>query len=275
MEWEELDCAIAELEAKLTPPADDPGKTAGHGPLFWREMWDLAARIQEGFKESRYPSKTEKDAAWSKFAALRKMASRRQQEEWRIRTGQSRALRDEIMAILDGARPGELTIADRSASDRLKALGLELKRAGDRLTELKEEMLAEQKQECFKALQDVRRAHDSLWSEIRQLRDKARTEQHERAEANLAKNRDRLEKALQARTYFQERVKELHAKIASAWNEEWKTHAGERLTEIENKIIDIEASITRIEGWIAEDKGRAGKGGKRTLKQDGEEAKEA
>ena len=130
------------------------------------------------------------------------------------------------------------------------------------LTAAKDEMIAEHKQECFRALQEIRRSHDACWAEIRQLRLKRRSEQQERAQANLEKNRERLEKTLEALRYFQECAQELREKIASAWNEDWKLRASKRLTEIEAKILDIESSITKIEGWIAEDEGKAKSGSK-------------
>jgi len=258
MEWEKLDQLIADFEARLAPKPE-PEASLGLGAAFWRETWEAAARIQEGFREARYPTKEEKDAAWARFAAIRKVASRRQQEEWKERTGVSRKHRDEIFAKIEAARPTGISASDRHAADQLKSLAEALKEAGEQLSQAKDEMLAEQKQECFKALQEVRRAHDALWSEVRQARLKQRSEQAERAQANLAKNHERLEKATQALTYFQARSEELRTKIAEAWNEEWKTRAAERLTEIDAKILDIEASITRIEEWIKEDEGKAKK----------------
>jgi hypothetical protein len=252
MEWEELDGLITEFEARVAPAVDSASENP-NSTGAWREIWALAARIQEAFRDAHYPEKDLKDQAWSRFSGLRKTATRHQQTAWKQRAGTSREHREQILAALESARLTEFSSSDRQASEKLKKAGAVLKQAADMLTAAKEEMLAEHKQDCFKALQEIRRAHDKFWSEVRQERTKARSEMAERASANLEKNRERLGKAQQALVYYQGRAEEMKEKIATAWNEEWKARAGERLIELEARVLDIQRSITQIEAWVAED----------------------
>src|SRR5437588_11222337 len=98
MDYEELNNLIGRLKESVEDC--DPKKG------YWKELWNLAKEIGAGFKETRYPTKDEKDQAWKEFELLREQARRRseesrarfekQQEEWQQREQLSSRLRAKV-----------------------------------------------------------------------------------------------------------------------------------------------------------------------------------
>lgn len=223
---------------------------------YWKGVWELAAKIQEGFRTSHYPTKVDKDAAWDQFTQLRKIASRRQHRVLRKRSRSSRDWRGKILAKITEATPEGLDPAASSTPGKLRDMSNALREAGDMLTSAKEEMLSEQKLECFRGLRSARRAQEKVWAEIRKLRSKQREEFRTRMEANLEKNRERLKKSVAALEHQQKRRDELTQKIAEAWNTSWKEKAEGWLVEIDTQITDLEGVVERMKTWVKEDEDR-------------------
>lgn len=100
---------------------------------------------------------------------------------------------------------------------------------------------------------EIRKIHDAWWESLK----KQRSEKHEdfqiKVRTNLERNYERHRKATYALESCRSHADKLRDKIASAWNEDWKDKAYVWLSELEDKIRDIEQSIDRIEEWIRED----------------------
>jgi hypothetical protein len=107
MEYKELDALIEQL--KVAVEDNDPQKG------YWKELWALAKQIGSGFKETRYPSKADKDDAWNKFQELREQASARsgedrariekQKQEWEGRQERSSQARSIVEGKAAQTRP--------------------------------------------------------------------------------------------------------------------------------------------------------------------------
>jgi hypothetical protein len=107
MEYKELDALIEQLKEAVED--NDPQK--GH----WKELWALAKQIGSGFKETRYPTKSDKDDAWNRFQELREQASARsdedrtriekQKQEWEGRQERSSQARSKVEGRAAQTRP--------------------------------------------------------------------------------------------------------------------------------------------------------------------------
>lgn len=221
--------------------------------LTWKDIWAKASEIQNGFKGIRYPTKAQRDEAWQRFNSLRDEASRRNQDESDNRRWKSDSHRSDILRQIESARPTTFFGFDPPDVNDMKALGQVLREAGQMLSKYKGEMLGEHKQECFEAIQDMRKVHDAWWAELDRARYRRRQEREARIRNNLERNYERHRKATQALAYYRSRADELHSQIATAWNDSWASKAEVWLSEIEDKITDIERSIEQIEEWIRED----------------------
>lgn len=62
MEPLQLDSEIADLERRSRDAEDDP--------RLWKSIWEQIRRIGAGFKETRYPSHEEHQAAWDRFQTI-------------------------------------------------------------------------------------------------------------------------------------------------------------------------------------------------------------
>lgn len=76
MEPLQLDSEIADLERRSRDAEEDP--------RLWKSIWEQIRRIGAGFKETKYPSHAEHQAAWDRFQAVVsdvKQAQQRQRAE--------------------------------------------------------------------------------------------------------------------------------------------------------------------------------------------------
>ena len=107
MDYRDLDSLIDRLDEQVHE--SDPRKG------YWKELWALARKIGDGFKDIRYEKREEKDEAWRRFQMLcekareRGNANRREmnkrQSEWEQRKSKSEQTRMGIEGRAAGARP--------------------------------------------------------------------------------------------------------------------------------------------------------------------------
>ena len=182
-----------------------------------------------------------------------KSGQRRERDE---RQGRSRYWTDMILSEIEGSRPCSLFGFMPPDVEEMKCLGRKLRDAGQMLSRHKDEMLGEHKQECFNRIQEVRAVHDAWWEMLTQHRSQSFEERQARIRANLEQNYERHRKATAALESCRAHADELRDQIASAWNEDWRSRAEGWLSELEDKIRDIESSLERIEEWIREDESK-------------------
>jgi hypothetical protein len=259
MDWETLDKLIDELEGMI----DSKVGKGLYGVIVipipshvtWGAIWAKAAEVQNGFKGVRYPTKAEREDAWQRFNSLRDEASKRRKEENDARRWESKSHRSEILRKIESARPSTFLFHQPDVEE-MKALGRVLWEAGQMLSQYKREMLGEHKQECFDAIQDMRKVHDAWWAGLDQARCERRQDRQARIRSNLERNYERYRNQTQALENCRSCADDLRSKIASAWNDNWASDAEGRLSELEDKIADIERSIEQIEEWIREDESK-------------------
>jgi len=249
-QWLILDSLIREFEFLLK--TEDENGEVSESRLNWKEIWGKAAEILQAFKEVKYPSKTQHDDAWKKFKTLHDAASKLSKEERETRKVSSETLMKEIFEMIKKGVPSEEFKAEPANEEKMKELGALLNEAGKKLGESKQEMLTEHKQECFNEIQKVRELHDKWWAEVKKEKLRRREEYLNSVKENLKKNHERLEKANQAYDSCKKHVDELKEQIANSTNESWIVRATGWISELEVKIVDIEKSIERINGWIKE-----------------------
>ena len=249
-QWLILDSLIREFEFLLK--TEDESGEISISKLNWKEIWGKASEILQAFKEVKYPSRTQHDEAWKKFKTLHDTASKLSKAERELKKNTSEALMAEIKEMIVKAVPTEELAAEPANEEKMKNLGQLLNEAGRKLGECKEEMLTEHKQACFNEIQKIREQHDTWWAEVKKEKLKRREDYLNSVKENLKKNQERLEKARNAHESCLKHVDELKEQIANSTNESWVLRATGWISELEVKIVDIEKSIERINGWIAE-----------------------
>jgi hypothetical protein len=249
MDWNDLDRLIEQFGSMVAVAT----ASFRYEQPDWKVIWSKSTEIQNGFREARYPTRQQRDDAWTRFSTLRQEASGRADRDHDERRSQSEYHRDIILHQIDSAGPTTLVLFGDPDIAEMKHLGQVLNEARKMLSANKAEMLGEHKQECFTRIQDVQESHDAWWVHLKQIRS---TERRDRIRSNLEENHERHRKASDALDSYRSRADALRAKIASAWNPSWAEGASERLAEIEEKIEDIEESLERIEDWIQKDEER-------------------
>jgi hypothetical protein len=247
----------------------------------WDETFELIKEIQEDFKNKkiRYPTKSERDAAWQRFFNLREEAY---QTKRKLAEEKSKGHFNEINRLLGDAdysgfvetimNIGSMGLLQTTPDD-MKWKGKKLREAGTLFKSVKHEMTREHKVEIHERIVSIRESHDAYWEQYKQYRGeraKIQEEKHraweerqerrkaakERIKANIEKNEEKLSKARDALRRHQQRRDDLRDQIASAWSDSFRDRAEGWLDEAEDKISDIEQHIDRLEGWISEDESK-------------------
>lgn len=240
----------------------------------WRPFWELARQIQERFKNTRYPTKEQREEAWRRFNMLRDEGNRRATEEREKFGRQSEELRNLILSKCNGiswSRVNDtLFFFDQTTADQVKAWGRYLGEAMAMLRDHKHEMLAEHKQQCFERFQEIKESHEHFWRQYRESRasqqanwEAKRTQHRQRRaeiaakiESNRANNCAKRRKALEALARQRSSVDDLREKLSETNSRKWQGIYETWIAEAEVKIDDIESSIRRMDEWIEEDERR-------------------
>jgi hypothetical protein len=119
MDYSELDRLVSQLERLVEESNPRKG--------YWGELWSLVRQTGSGFKETRYPTREDREIAWSRYQDLVERARARSEEnkkrlewnerEWKQKQDNSESLRDKIQAKAAGSRP--LTDFERGLGDIL------------------------------------------------------------------------------------------------------------------------------------------------------------
>lgn len=90
------------------------------------------------------------------------------------------------------------------------------------------------------------------WAE-RQIR---RETQRKKILSNIESNQRRLSNAIEGLERFEEKRDDLKNKILSAWDDQWKDGAMQRLEKLEEKISNTVENINKLRGWIESDESK-------------------
>lgn len=229
---------------------------SGHWHFFnrvYKDFWAHAREISEMFKTLKPLRKEDRERLWDRFSSVCEEVKRKQNSEHENLKTKSEQHRNSILSKIESARPCTLFGLDPPDVYEMKALGQILRDAGRMLSDHKTEMYGEHKQECFSRIQEIRKIHDIWWEHLKRHRAQRHQDFQARVRANLDRNYERHRKATQALESCRRHADKLRDDIASAWNDDWRDKAEGWLSDLEDKIRDIEKSIERIEDWIRED----------------------
>ena len=260
-------------------------KIASAKPFFgtpskshWDSAFDLIKEIFDDFRNTRYPTKQERDIAWQKFYVLKNQA-------YEIHNSQmhdhSKKHFDDLMYRLksvDYYALADFLIGEvmslglmKETKEEMIVKGQELRIISQEFSSIKGEMTREHKNEVFRRILEIRKNHDGFWekfksysSERSQLYEDRQREKEEKRlksqikkqniENNLSSNESKLAKAKDAKERFMDKRNDLQDKIYDSTNDNWKYKAYDWLDEFDAKIRDIEEHISRLETWIDEDR---------------------
>lgn len=213
-------------------------------------FWKHAKEISAMFKELKPLRKELREELWNMYSSICEEAKIRHNDEHQDKSWKSEDIKKDIMREIHSAEVQDLFGFDLPNVEEMKRLSQVLKDARRLLSEKKEMMLPGHRQECHNFIQEVQRAQDAWWEDLKRQKYE-RTE--ETRQNRLEKNRERLRKATNALESCERSANDLRDKISTAYSDEWRDKAVGWLSVLEDKIRDIEESIERIEGWIKED----------------------
>jgi hypothetical protein len=229
------------------------GHWAGLMQRDYGAFWGHVKHISHMFKTLKPLRREDRERLWQEFNGLCEETKSKQHDENKNRKFKSEQHRSDILEEAERARPCSLFGFMPPDVEEMKALGRVLKDAGLLLSKYKSEMLGEHKQECFAAIQDVRRAQDAWWEMLKGHRAQRHQDFQSRVRANISANYERLRTATDALERWRRNADNLRDIISSTSNDSHREKASGWLSEAEDKIRDIEESIERIESWIHED----------------------
>ena len=258
----------------------------------WTEVWDEIKHIGASFKQVRYPTKEEKNAAWERFQGIVESVKETQAEErkqWERKAESSAQLRNQILRQGEYGRPPnafESGIADMimgpitalaelyvdvitlgqlrgeidEKHEQLKHYSSELRKAWNLFNDNKDEMLGKDKHEVFQGLREIQEHLDAAWDEWKKLKghyhETQQTSFRERVHASIEKLESRLENLYSILSKRESHLSELEEKRDTAWNDDFRDRVEGWIDEEESRIRDIRDQIQQVEGWLDEQRAK-------------------
>lgn len=281
MEPRELEAQINRIEVAVID--------SGGSHVDWKAIWKQIGETGKAFKETLYPSRDDKNAAWDRYQLAVVAVRERQTAHFEEKSARrdffkrSESHMYKIMSLADGAKPpsgledvilmlatGGLYGIAKVALDamfgesdvekrRLQQRSAALKEANAYFSENKAEMVGQHKQQAFRYIQPIRERLQSDWEAWQQHRDEIYAERKRQHEERHAAWEERQEK----RRAWEARREEWRAK-----QEGFIEAQGERIDRLENALDrkrdhlrDLEDKRAgawnddfrdRVDGWIDE-----------------------
>jgi hypothetical protein len=236
MDYAELDTLIESLQTSVED--SDPQKG------YWKALWALVGEIGSGFKETRYPTKEDKDKAWTRFQELVARTRARSEEvktrvtesqrKWERCKERSRRTRNDVQSIARSSRP--TTLRERALSDvillpltlirriiedlvgindldRLEEIRHELVKCNEKLLEAwnefnehKRDLLPGDKNETFQSLQEAREKLNEGWRQWKEAKNALYNKRHQEWEQRQREREARRVEREEKHRLFVERV---------------------------------------------------------------------
>lgn len=241
----------------------------------WDDIFELMPQIQDHFKTVRYPQKFDRDEAWVKFNNIRNNAFESKNSQYKVK---SKTHYNEIWSRLEDADYnwridslakvvlwGEFKVSIETMKER----GKMLKEAGIYFKENKMEMTKEHKAEIHEKFIEVRESHDVFWDRVKEYREEQNKiyedkkqaweekqlksqEIKERMIANREKLKINLNKSEDFLSSLESQKSNLEDKISSAYSDNFREKHEGWLSEVEDKIREVEEQIEKFKTWIQE-----------------------
>ena len=149
-----------------------------------------------------------------------------------------------------------------------------MREAWDLFGRSKDALLPADKAQTYKSLSEAQARLDSAWAawkdqsnriwrlkrEQWEIRKQERDEKHrlfvQRVTENITKLEGKLESATSALARHEARLEKLREDLDNAWSDSFKECCSEWIEECEKRISDIQESISRMDGWIDEERAK-------------------
>ena len=259
------------------------------GKPDWKSIWQQVKITGNSFKGSKFPSKDEREDAWTRFQKLVediKEVQAEDQKKWEKKKEKSAQIRNMILAKADAARPVDTDIANLiltlatggvnllletimgpfdEEKDHLKSCSKQLQKGWDMLRENKEEMLGKDKGVAFDELNKTKEILDRRWESYKIERQRAydnyqqiqankRQAWKDKIESNIKNLEERREKLSHVLSHKEQHLSELYEKLRDAWSDDFRSRVSDWIEEEKSNIRDIEQKLRNIEDWIYENR---------------------
>lgn len=220
-----------------------------------KDFWAKASELKEELKNSKL-FKDNREELWRKRQdACERVIQNQEMSQERFKS-KSYEHRNAIIDRSGLARPENLFGFLPEDVDSMKRCGKLIKESWDMLSEYKHEMTREDKDKCFEYITDTQEEVNAWWNNYKGYQADRRSDFELRTRSRINENRERLRKANDALDRVKANIEKLEDDIANAWSDDYRDRASNWLSESEDQARDIEASIERIESWIAEDEAK-------------------
>src|SRR5262245_46511404 len=93
MDYDDLNRKIAELRQRA--------EATESGDYSWKDVWDQIKSIGAAFKETRYPTRSDKDAAWNRFQEIVDEVKDTQREQYKESERQTESISKRLGQLED------------------------------------------------------------------------------------------------------------------------------------------------------------------------------
>lgn len=273
MEYTDLDEMIEGLRRAVDDDAPQKG--------YWKSLWSQVGSIKAGFREVRYPSGAQRQAAWRKLEELiahardrsdrERRERERQQKAWEEKVATSDQARDRLSSKVAASTPvGELermiatiVLAPLLVIERLllDILGLEqldevhedlkrcsaaLRQAWQFFNESKSVLLPAAKHSAYEELNNAQDRLNAAWDRWKDAKNRAHEERRRAWQARQADRRQRIEA----------NIEKLEAKLDKAEDALSRSRAHLAKLESDYESAWNEGFRERCQGWIREEETR-------------------
>jgi len=162
----------------------------------WDDIFELCAEIAEKFKNVRFATKSEREAAWQKFYSLRNSAFNIRKSQTDARSNE---YYNELMNRLKAADYSKLSDvifgglsfgAMKTTVDDMKSQGHELKKIGEYFKSIKYEMTKEHSAAVRERMIEVREHHNDFWGRYKSYQVEKQRAWEERKKENERKQKE-------------------------------------------------------------------------------------
>jgi hypothetical protein len=282
MESEKLDEKIDQLASQFESPSSDRRD--------WKALWSTIKELSSDFKGVRYPTRDERNAAWSRFQSIVqniKQAQAKEFEQRNARVEQSTAHLSQIQSLASSAgtddafvelilhvATGGMTLIAKLALDallgksdeefqRLQGRSEIMKRAWAYLSDHKTEMTGRDKATAYALLEKTKERLDNDWGRWKTHRQEIVAERNREREAKRQEWRvgqrqfiERLEgaeyKLEAAISRRQEHLSKLIGQYESAWSDGYRERVQGWIEEERSNIADIESKLEDVRAKLSE-----------------------
>lgn len=254
MDWQDIDSLVTDL--------DTIRDMAIRGHRRWTEVWDQIRLIGRSFKQTRYPTKSDKDNAWNRFQRVVtdiKQQQSHQRDEGKTFSSQHRAniFYDAHMARAWFTEHPIIDMIIWSSLERhteLQAASRNMQAAWTYFTKYKNDMTIKDKKEVFAELRRIQDCLDSYWKEHKRAREQDRGDRAVQIEVRIQKHNDKLSRLYDAQHRTESNIEKLKNMLSTAQSDEFRDTVSGWLVEAEDKLNDISTSIEKVQGWLDEDR---------------------